>query len=116
MAITAIMTITFIMAIAAITAITDMRAITASTGIRAVTVNETTTVSKEMYVIKAILCPLKLSRKQLEPLQPSQPFRPFGLLQLFWPSQLSLQLGSLVVMLLEEPPEKNAAIKVIEVI
>ena len=61
MAITAIMTITVSMAIATITAITDIRAITASTGIRAVAVNRTTTVSKEMYVIKAILCPLKPS-------------------------------------------------------
>ena len=59
MAITAIMTITVIMAITIITAITDIRAITVSTGIRAVTVNETTTFSKEMYVIKAILCLLK---------------------------------------------------------
>ena len=59
MAITGIMTITVIMAIATITAITDIRAITASTGIRAITVNKTTTVSKEMHVIKAILCPLK---------------------------------------------------------
>ena len=49
------------MTIAAITAITDIRAITATTGIRAITVNRTTTVSKEMFVIKAILCPLKPS-------------------------------------------------------
>ena len=108
MAITAIMTITVIMAIATITAIIDIRAITASTGIKAVTVNKTTTVSKEMFVIKAILCPLKLSRKQLEPLHP---FQPFGLLQLFWPLQLSLQLGSLEVMLLKEPPEKMQPLK-----
>ena len=81
MAITAIMTITFIMAIAAITAITDMRAITASTGIRAIRVNTTTIVSKEMYVIKAI-----------EAIQGIMSITDEAAIMVLWPWQLLWQL------------------------